>query len=319
MSASERLICPIAGIAIAHSCSRIPRSAYAPFLNVPDSEMKFFTLTPGLIALLGQTDALRLWEVVRSNRKPSTIDELCALTGRNRSTVQADIDALMEQKLLRRVRASGTRRSTGYATSHQRIVVKFDAHNPDEKAVLNHFIKQLHVEFDGIMNDQAVAAPDPKFQWRYGFMAAEHVSPDDLVELKRRLRSVSEFWNMLGARRGGRQSSTASQSLQCNHAISIRVEPIRGPLLPLPEIWFNTKKRVETVGAQKSASQGQRGLSNRERQAVRALVQGLARKDVANRLGLSVHTVGTMCKRIYAKLGVRSHAELVAKLAGGEI
>ena len=51
---------------------------------------------------------------------------------------------------------------------------------------------------------------------------------------------------------------------------------------------------------------------------MRALVQGLARKDVANRLGLSVHTVGTMCKRGYAKLGVRSHAELVAKLAGGE-
>jgi len=51
---------------------------------------------------------------------------------------------------------------------------------------------------------------------------------------------------------------------------------------------------------------------------MRALVQGLAHKDVANRLGLSVHTVGTMCKRSYAKLGVRSHAELVAKLAGGE-
>ena len=51
---------------------------------------------------------------------------------------------------------------------------------------------------------------------------------------------------------------------------------------------------------------------------MRALVQGLARTDVANRLGLSVHTVGTMCKRGYAKLGVRSHAELVAKLAGGE-
>ena len=48
--------------------------------------------------------------------------------------------------------------------------------------------------------------------------------------------------------------------------------------------------------------------------AARTLAGGLPRKQVATQLGISIHTVTTMCKRIYAKLGVRSQAELAARL-----
>ena len=45
-----------------------------------------------------------------------------------------------------------------------------------------------------------------------------------------------------------------------------------------------------------------------------ALAHGSSRPEIARRLGLSPHTVATISKRIYAKLGVRRRAELANRL-----
>ncbi len=59
---------------------------------------------------------------------------------------------------------------------------------------------------------------------------------------------------------------------------------------------------------------GAEGLSPRQIEIAKRLVQGMAPKDVAGRLGLSVHTVRTQIKLLYVKLGVRSQLELAARL-----
>lgn len=56
------------------------------------------------------------------------------------------------------------------------------------------------------------------------------------------------------------------------------------------------------------------GLTARERQIVRLLAGARSRAEMARELGLSAHTVDDHVKRIYAKLDVRSRAELSAKL-----
>lgn len=52
-------------------------------------------------------------------------------------------------------------------------------------------------------------------------------------------------------------------------------------------------------------------LTGRERHIYQLLAEGNSNKDVANLLGLSLHTVETHRSRIMEKLGVRSAAELV--------
>ena len=47
-----------------------------------------------------------------------------------------------------------------------------------------------------------------------------------------------------------------------------------------------------------------------------ALADGLTRAQVADRLRVSVHTVSTLARRAYKKLGVTSQAELTARLTG---
>jgi DNA-binding CsgD family transcriptional regulator len=59
-------------------------------------------------------------------------------------------------------------------------------------------------------------------------------------------------------------------------------------------------------------------LTPRERDVVEALLAGGSTPEIAERTGLTVATVSTYLKRIFAKLGVRSRVELVARLAGTE-
>lgn len=49
-------------------------------------------------------------------------------------------------------------------------------------------------------------------------------------------------------------------------------------------------------------------LSRRERHTLALLLEGLADKEIASRLGISAHTVNQYTKSIYARLGVHSRA-----------
>jgi DNA-binding NarL/FixJ family response regulator len=54
-------------------------------------------------------------------------------------------------------------------------------------------------------------------------------------------------------------------------------------------------------------------LSPREREVLEGLAEGQAYKQIADRLGVSIHTVRNYIRRIYEKLHVQSRTEAVAK------
>jgi len=54
-------------------------------------------------------------------------------------------------------------------------------------------------------------------------------------------------------------------------------------------------------------------LSQREREVLNGLAKGLAYKQIADQLNVSIHTVRNYIRRIYEKLHVRSRTEAVAK------
>ncbi len=55
------------------------------------------------------------------------------------------------------------------------------------------------------------------------------------------------------------------------------------------------------------------GLSAREREVLELMVQGLIKKEISDRLGLSYHTVDNHLRSIYAKLQVHTRGGAVAK------
>lgn len=64
-------------------------------------------------------------------------------------------------------------------------------------------------------------------------------------------------------------------------------------------------------------SQDEETLSNREREILELLAKGLSYKLIADRLGLSPHTIHNRLRGIYKKLHVQSRTEAVAKYLQG--
>ena len=67
---------------------------------------------------------------------------------------------------------------------------------------------------------------------------------------------------------------------------------------------------VELAGPSRSSDYA---LSDREREVLELMTQGLIKKEIADRLGLSFHTVNTHLRNIYTKLHVGTRGAAVAK------
>jgi DNA-binding NarL/FixJ family response regulator len=73
------------------------------------------------------------------------------------------------------------------------------------------------------------------------------------------------------------------------------------------------RKVVQSLQIAHPAGDGAAELSHREREVLDGLAEGQAYKQIAEKLGVSIHTVRNYIRRIYEKLHVRSSAEAVAK------
>jgi DNA-binding NarL/FixJ family response regulator len=86
-------------------------------------------------------------------------------------------------------------------------------------------------------------------------------------------------------------------------------EVSRGGAPMSPEIARNVLNRLSQLIPTKPESD----LSDREHEVLSLLADGLSKKEIASRLGLSLHTVDNYVRRIYTKLHVNSLGGAVAK------
>ena len=75
----------------------------------------------------------------------------------------------------------------------------------------------------------------------------------------------------------------------------------------------NTVRR--SPGCPAAGPAGTRALTTREREVAELVASGLANKEVAARLHVSLRTVEANLSKVYAKLGVRSRTALAARIA----
>ena len=72
-------------------------------------------------------------------------------------------------------------------------------------------------------------------------------------------------------------------------------------------------RRVLDMFSKLAPKQSNYGLSEREKEILQLMVTGLIKKEIADRLTLSIHTVDTYLRRIYEKLEVNTRTGAVAK------
>lgn len=274
---------------------------------------------PGVLELLQDYDALRTWEAIRGFRSVVTLSELEASLAIDRRTLQAQVDRLTDQALLKVVRARKPRTSVGYRVATDRIVVTFDDSDPRSVEHAMASSRSVGDEFKRCVDRYADPEFDSKAGVRFRQHTMQHFTVEDFAELRRRILAVVEFLATPRPRPSQPTRSGNAKGVRpafCNQSISIFLEPLVGELLPLPAVWMTPHSKLSRADRADSDRTGIRGLAPREREVAFALADGLTRAHAAERMGISVHTVATITRRIYRKLGVSSQAGLAARLAG---
>jgi DNA-binding CsgD family transcriptional regulator len=266
---------------------------------------------PLLLDLLGDVEAMGLWELVRAQRTPITLTELAELANVSAGRAQATLDRLSAAGLVRALRARKPRNSIGYSSNHDRLVITFDQSDPGTVARVREISRMWERHTDDLIANHGDQAADPHATYRARYFGIDQLDRSDFEELRRRIDRVCEFWNMLAAKNGHPHPSGRRVRMG-NHVISVRIEPLARATPPIAEVWFRPRGQQAPDAARAAMAKPRRPLTKREEEVARALAGGMQRQRVATQLGVSIHTLTTMCKRIYAKLGVHSQAELAA-------
>jgi len=90
-------------------------------------------------------------------------------------------------------------------------------------------------------------------------------------------------------------------------------ELVRGGAPMSPAI---ARKVAQYFHELKSRSEDLDQLTDREREVLHSIAGGYSDKEIAERMGISVHTVRNHVKSIYTKLEIRSRSEATAKYLG---
>ncbi|MCC9135894.1 response regulator [Pontibacter silvestris] len=127
------------------------------------------------------------------------------------------------------------------------------------------------------------------------------------------LTAISDDKNLFDAIAHG-ASGYLLKGIPASDVESSIIETYKGgaPMTPI------VASRILQVFRQNNLSQRpHEDLTHRENDILKALVKGLSYKQVATELNISLGTVRTHIEHIYAKLGVNSKAEAVAKFLQG--
>jgi RNA polymerase sigma factor (sigma-70 family) len=89
----------------------------------------------------------------------------------------------------------------------------------------------------------------------------------------------------------------------------------RGPVEAVESCFRRERERLAERAAHAGRAGALAALTDRERQVMELLVEGLHNREVAERLGISARTVEVHKARVMAKLGARNLAELI-RIAG---
>jgi DNA-binding CsgD family transcriptional regulator len=245
-------------------------------------------------ALLESTEAQQLWELLRRKGKPLSRGQLQTLSGLAAGEVQRLVDMMVALGIVRTVKADRRRKSPAFRAVGSNIVVGYRDTDMSLVRRLWEIQSRARARFAEI-SDRLV---DPELLsrrgMRYAYHGIEQLSKAEIRELQRHLMEIAEiFRRPVDHRREARHPN----GILYSQAVSIRVEPLLEPVLPLPEIWVAPKT----------------GLSAREREVVQMLVGGAQRKQIAHRMGLTLNTINTLAARAYRKLGVRTQVQLISR------
>jgi len=279
---------------------------------------------PKLRAALPDMALMQRWEVLRRSAEPMSVHELAEACGVSDAVAQRSLDALVDVGLVVRLRATARRRGIAYRSIAERVIVQWDAASEADLAVLLQNRQAIRALSRSIIdrNDTAETRGMPglsKFRGHQSFM----LTPAESDAIAQALRNAWETITRIEAearkrglapREGRRASSAAAVAAETvPYHVALEFRPLKAPELPICDIGTWERKALARELAYLSSAPDA-VLAPRELEIAKRLAAGESRPQVAQALGVSVNTIASATKRIYAKLGVRSRAEFATRM-----
>jgi DNA-binding CsgD family transcriptional regulator len=285
---------------------------------------------PGLFETLSLAFNRTVWELVRRAGRGVTADDLAARASMPVTEVQAALNALVAVGLVKPAVAIGTGRRDGYKIAHERLVLAYDRDDAAQASIAQKLRSEIAAHGRSVLEtaraqaalhatstESAPEAPSVRHDHAIEVHRSVHLEPQEFVELSRRMQAVQDYLEML-------ERSTEGRPHACNYHITLEARALQTPVLPTAML--HVVHRRMTLGSHEKPVAGVLGapaagrrttvLSTREREVAEMLARGQSCPEISSALDVSVNTVRTITKRLYAKLGVRRRAELVHWLRG---
>ena len=267
---------------------------------------------PKVVAFLASRFTCSALEVLRRFGRAISSADLAQAMRCKEGAVQRAIDLLAELELVSRVTGAS---ETGaarvrYRAAADALIVVFDAQNAAQISEIDRIASSLR--------DMASDDPEPgreaanRSHIMFEYARPVSLDPDRLAQLNSLLAQAQ---NLLEQTASATRVGPQGQGVFCTHQVTLEILACRPETLPIPQI--RIVPRAEAEAARESiGGAGMKALSVRERTVALALAAGKTRPAIASELGLSINTIASVNKRIYAKLRVRSRAALANHLRG---
>lgn len=265
------------------------------------------------VDVLSRPECGGIFEVIRRFGRAVPAAQVAEACGLPLTQAMEGIDALVSVGLVESVRPRAPRRVFAYRAACSRIVVIFDSRDPGESAEVLRLQRLATQDADEAM----ARVPDAPLDGVRGSAWHQtrikcHLRPEHLKGLGQRLHAVAEYLMQVALEE---PPAGDSATPLCNFVVGMNLVPLQVPLLPsAPIVAVPRTAQHAAIASQRSTRFA--GLTVRERQVAVALRDGRTRIEIARDLGISPNTVGTITRKLYAKLGVHRRAELVTRLAG---
>ncbi len=287
--------------------------------------------SPALRAALADIPLMQQWEVLRAAPRPLAVDEAASACRISPASAQEFLDRLVQLGLAVRLRATLREKRITYRSIAAEVIFAWDRRSEEQVRFVEDYREAMRAYSHELVERHAARGEHelnnrPQICLHSNMLAtAEETSQilDALRALGKVIAEVERRGRIRAAARGRAGASGAADDEVEREAdrefpLHVRAElvPLRHPEPATPHfsVWD-----VETLP--KELEQRTRApsavLAPRELQIATRLARGESRPTIAAALGVSINTVATTTKRIYAKLGVRSRGAFVARMKDG--
>lgn len=275
---------------------------------------------PATLAALNDLELMQRWETLRRSAAEMSAQQFAGACGIDLATAQGALERLIEAGLVVRLRASRSRRHIAYRSVATDVILAWNPEIPEQRAAVRDFHLSIRALSRTILDrhlasEQRSPKPRPCF---YGY-ASVMLTAQEIDTVNRLLRAacgvIDEADTRAEERARGAYNGDISPDTEMPYHLTVENRPLAHPEPPIPhfELWDEHSVPREIDRTTQAAS---RVLTRRELEIAKRLASGETRPIIAKALGLTTNTVATVCKRIHAKLGVHTRAELTARLRG---